>query len=286
MSPAPDLSVIIRARDEEARLPRCLERLEAQRLDGLTREVIVVDGGSRDATASIASRHGARVISRPADSFTFGGALNLGCANARGRFLVALSADAAPRDDEWLARLLARLADARVACTSGDRYAPSGDPLTGPIQQDVTLARQHPEWGYSNAAGAFRAELWRAHPFRADLTGCEDKEWALHWLERGYVCVIDPGLIVEHDHTHDPLPSIYARARREWQGLAAFVALPPYGPRQLLADWWSDGRWYSSPLRARLSHRRAARLLGSYAGRRAVRCRDGRRRARTSAAGS
>ena len=286
MSVAPDVSVIIRARDEAANLPRCLQRLDAQRLDGITREVIVVDGGSRDGTAAVASGHGARVISRPADSFSFGGALNAGCANARGRFLVALSADASPHDDEWLGRLLAAFSDARVACASGDRYAPSGELLTAPIAQDAPLAREHPEWGYSNAAGAFRAELWRARPFRADLPGCEDKEWALHWLGRDYVCVIDPALVVDHDHSHDPLISIYSRARREWRGLAAFASLPPYGPRQLLADWWSDVRWYSSPLRARLSHRRTARLLGAYAGRRALTGRVGRRRARPSGAGS
>ena len=118
------------------------------------------------------------------------------------------------------------------------------------------------------AAGAFRAELWRRRPFRADLPGCEDKEWAWHWLERGYTCVIDPGLLIDHDHTHDPLASIYLRARREWTGIGTFVELQPYGPRELASDWWSDLRWYRSAARARLSHRRAARLLGAYAGRR------------------
>ena len=53
------------------------------------------------------------------------------------------------------------------------------------------------EWGFANGAGAFRAELWRERPFREDLPGCEDKEWALHWLDRGYGCLIDPALAVD-----------------------------------------------------------------------------------------
>ena len=39
-------------------------------------------------------------------------------------------------------------------------------------------AAGYPRWGYSNAAGAFRAELWRERHFREDLPGAEDKEWA------------------------------------------------------------------------------------------------------------
>jgi len=266
------VSVIVRARDEAASIGRCLDLLSAQRLDGRALELIVVDSGSRDGTAQIARRHGAKVIEQPASSFTFGGALNLGCANARGDLLVALSAHAFPRDELWLGRLVAELGDGLVACACGDAYDPDGSPLRAPVRQDVSLATRRPDWGYSNAAGAIRAELWRRRPFRADLPGGEDKEWAWHWLSQGYVCVVDPALAVDHDHTHDALPAIYARARREWEGFASFLSdQAPYGPTELVGEWWSDLRTYGSPARARLSHRRAARLLGGYAGRRRAR---------------
>jgi rhamnosyltransferase len=262
--------VIVRTRDEAGAIGRCLELLAAQEgLAGGGLEVIVVDSGSRDATVSIArGSELAKVLEIPPQSFTFGGALNLGAANAGGSILVALSAHAFPLDSRWLSRLVAPFADPLVACASGERFFPDGSPLSGPIRQDRGLAAAHPEWGYSNAAGAFRASLWRERPFRDDLPGCEDKEWSLHWIERGYVSVIDRALLVDHDHTHDPVASIYRRARREAEGLATFLDLPPYGPRELAAEWWSDLRFYDSSLRARLSHRRAARLLGAYAGRR------------------
>jgi rhamnosyltransferase len=268
----PVVSVIVRARDEAASIGRCLDLIRGQRLDGHALEVIVVDSGSRDATAQIARRHGAKVIEQPASAFTFGGALNLGCANARGDVLVALSAHAFPRDELWLGRLVEPFGDPRVACASGDAYDPDGARLERRIEQDLGLARRRPEWGYSNAAGAFRADLWRARPFRGDLPFCEDKEWALHWLERGYMCAIDASFVVDHDHTHDPLPVIYTRARLQWEALASFLAdEQAYGAPELVTEWWSDLRFYSSPARARLSHRRAARLLGAYAGRRRAR---------------
>jgi rhamnosyltransferase len=265
----PEISVLVRARDQAANIDRCLTLVRRQNAGRRRVETIVVDSGSRDGTAMIAERHGARVIEIPAAAFTFGGALNLCAANARGALLVALSADAFPPDDDWLARLVAPFEDPRVACASGERFGPDASPLTQRIDQDRAAAVRRPEWGYSNSAGAFRRELWRQRPFRADLPGCEDKEWALHWLERGHVCVVDPALAVDHDHTHDTLPSIYRRARREAAGFAMFADPGPYGPRELARDWWRDTRWYRSANRARLSHRRAARLLGAYAGRRA-----------------
>lgn len=283
---APLVSVIIRVREQAAELDRCLTLLRHQHLGPRQVETIVVDNGSRDGTATVAAGHGARVIDLPAGHFSFGGALNLGAANARGELLVALSADAFAPDDGWLGRLVGSLEDPRVACASGDRFGPDGEQLTGAVEQGQAMARRRPEWGYSNAAGVFRAPLWRRRPFRADLSGSEDKEWALYWLERGYVCVVSPALVVEHDHTHDSLGSIYRRARRESAGYAAFIDLPPRGGvRGLAHDWWCDTRWYDSVLRARLSHRRAARLLGAYAGRRAT-GRAGSSRGRESATGS
>ena len=266
---APDISVIIRVRDEQANLDRCLRLLGDQQLPHHAVQAIVVDCGSSDSTVAVATAHGARVIELPPARFTFGGALNLGAQAADGDVLVSLSAHAFPRDRGWLARIASAVADReRVACASGDSYDPDGVALTQPVEQDLALAHKRPEWGYSNAAGAFRADLWRRRGFNTELPGCEDKEWAWHWLTLGFTCRIDPSLAVDHDHTHDKLTSIYQRARREAAAYAAFAPLPAYGARELAKDWWSDLRWYDSSLRARLSHRRAARLFGTYAGRR------------------
>jgi len=260
------VSVIVRARDEEHNLGRCLELVGAQLGVGEV-EVVFVDCGSRDRSVQVAKAHGASVLSVPEAEFSFGGALNLGAERAQGEVLVALSAHAFPRGQRWLARLVAAFADPGVACATGDSYGPDGETLSAPIAQDAALALRRPEWGYSNGAGAFRAELWRRRPFRADLPACEDKEWALHWLQRGYTCIVAPALAVEHDHTHDSLADIFHRARREARGYAQFLETEPQTPGGLARDWWSDLRWYDSPLRARLSPRRAARLVGAYAGR-------------------
>lgn len=271
MESAP-ISVVIRVRDEAEALGRCLALLAAQHIDAPV-QVIVVDHASTDASAAVAAHHGAQVIGIAEREFSFGRALNRGSAQAAGEIAVALSAHAFPPDRGWLARLAAAFEDPVLACACGERYRPDGSPLSTPLRYDAALAELQPRWGYSNAAGGFRVSLWRERPFREDLPGCEDKEWGRYWALRGRPCLLDPGLVVDHDHTHDPVGSIYRRARREAAGFAMYLDEPPPSVGRLARIWWSDTRFYAHPWRARLSHRRAARLLGSYAGARATRAR-------------
>ena len=253
-------SVIIRAKNEAHCIGRTLELLAAQ-----TRppdEVIVVDSGSTDATPQIAVEHGARLIKIPAASFTFGGSLNTGCAAASGDLLVALSAHAFPCNPGWLAYLLEVMADERIACASGTDKDPHFAPLRERILQDARLAREFPVFGYSNSAGGFRADLWRRRPFRDDMPATEDKEWALYWLDRGYVAAIDPKLLVEHDHSEDSLPEQYRRARIEQIGFSMFLNNKPKSLRDFAQSWWEGSEVYPNPWRARFSPRRVARAVG------------------------
>jgi rhamnosyltransferase len=264
---APLASVVIRSKDEAESMGRLLEILHAQTIaDRL--ELLVVDSGSTDRTVAIAREHGLDPIEIPARSFTFGGALNTGCEAATAPVIVALSAHAFPPDERWAERMVAAFDDKRVACACGNDRGPDGEPLRTVVLQDAEQYRRHPFWGYSNAAGGFRAELWRSRPWRPDMPGTEDKEWAWAWLERGMLVRIDPDLDVDHDHSHDPLRDTYRRARRESIGYAMYLDLPPYPAGAALRRWWSDRDGHANLARSRLSPWRAARLAGEWAGRR------------------
>jgi len=258
-------SIVIRARDEAAGIGRTLDRLAEQTAD---HEVIVVDSGSRDATVPIARDHGARVIELAPERFTYGRALNAGCAEAGAPVIVALSAHAVPPDGRWLDRVLAWFDEAKVACVYGEPRGQDGVPLRGAVTQDAEMLGRNPFWGYSNSAGGFRAELWRERPFREDMPGTEDREWSRWALQQGLVCVLDPALAVEHDHSREALRACFRRYEREHRGFAMFLDLPPYRARDALAEWWRGPHWHRSNLRARLDPRRMARLAGKWRGRR------------------
>ena len=84
------ISVIIPTLDAEAGLAPTLAALVPAALDGLVREVIVVDGGSRDRTAEIADDAGATLIARGGGR---GCQLAAGAAQARFPWLLFLHAD-------------------------------------------------------------------------------------------------------------------------------------------------------------------------------------------------
>jgi hypothetical protein len=79
------LSACIIARDEEQRLPACLESV------GFCDEIVVIDGGSTDATVQLAEAAGAKVIRQP--WLGFAAQRNVGLDNARGEWVLEIDAD-------------------------------------------------------------------------------------------------------------------------------------------------------------------------------------------------
>jgi len=84
------ISVVIPALNAETGLAATLTALIPAAVEGLVREVIVVDGGSRDRTREIADHAGAEVISTAANR---GGQLAAGAARAKHPWLLFLHAD-------------------------------------------------------------------------------------------------------------------------------------------------------------------------------------------------
>ncbi len=91
------ISVVIPTLNAEARLGECLDALVAPALDGLVKEVIVVDGGSSDATLPMADSFGTRILTAPPGR---GGQLKAGAEAARGEWLLFLHADTV-LDESW-----------------------------------------------------------------------------------------------------------------------------------------------------------------------------------------
>ncbi len=109
-------SVVIPAYNAAAVLPGALTALGAQTLPAGSFEVIVVDDGSRDETAAVAGRLGARVLRQ--ENRGPGAARNAGARAARGEILLFTDADCEPAPD-WLERMLAPFADPAAAGAQG-----------------------------------------------------------------------------------------------------------------------------------------------------------------------
>ena len=84
------ITVVIPTLNAEATLPATLSALVSAAVEGLVREVIVVDGGSGDASCRIAEEMGATVLTAAASR---GGQLGLGAHHARMPWLLFLHGD-------------------------------------------------------------------------------------------------------------------------------------------------------------------------------------------------
>ena len=253
----PRATIVVRAYNEEKHIGRLLAGIARQNLTEV--EVVLVDSGSQDATLAIATRSPVRVVTIRPEEFSFGRSLNRGCAAARGEFLVFASAHVYPVYPDWLERLLAPFADARVALVYGKQR---GAPATRFSEHQVFAAwfaetsaplQLHPFCNNANAA--IRRALWQERPFDETLPGLEDLDWAAWALERGHVLSYAAEAEVIHVHEETPR-GIYNRYRRE------AMALKRIRPQERF-HLWDAVRLYVSNVANDLRQARRQRALAA-----------------------
>jgi glycosyltransferase involved in cell wall biosynthesis len=128
-------SVIVPARDAESTLPRTLAALADQE-GAPSYEVLVADAGSRDGTAAIAERAGARLVRL--DGAGVAEARNAAVAAASGALLAFCGADCRP-SPPWLAAGARALADADLV---QGRVLPDPYRAAGPFDRLVAVTAE------------------------------------------------------------------------------------------------------------------------------------------------
>ena len=279
----PLVSVLVRARNDEALIGRTLAGVFAQKTD-FPFEVVVCDDASTDRTREVAERFPVRFFERPAGEYRPGRTLNALVRDARGEIVVFNNSDAVPVGDDWLAELVRPLReepDRPAFCFANQ--LPRAD-ATALVRKDSERAfgdgRVQASWRFffSLASSATRRALLLETPFDESIRYSEDVEWA--WRnsrrERDPVRIhYCPSASVEHSHNYT-LRELAKRFRGEGAAdRAIFGAAPSFArelasaARETLRDWayllprprdWAE--LPSAPVRRlvqRVSHWRGAR---------------------------
>ena len=273
----PRISVIVRAKNKVDTIGNTLAALRRQ---SVRAEVIVVDSGSTDGTLQVAEQWADRVLRIPADSFSYGGALNIGAEAARARVHAALSAHCVPVSDTWLEDSLRRYERSDVAATNANVADPLGVPIEGTYFQSVEDVVVDPTWGFSNHASTWRADVRADLPFREDLGACEDKEWSWRVLDAGWTIAYAPELAAPMAHRRSAgLTALYGRITREAQAMVSLGAAEPLTGPDALRAWWSSFPSASNKptFVRRASPYRMAELAGAWRGSRLATELDGPR---------
>jgi rhamnosyltransferase len=228
-------SVIIRSKNKADTIEDTLWRLSTQ---SVAPEIVVVDSGSTDGTLDIARRYTDRIIEIPPESFSFGGALNIGAEAARGEIHFAVSAHATPHTSTWIEDSLALYARDDVAGTNHSRFDPYHVEIDGVHYQTALDVVQHGWWGFSNHGSSWRADVWREIPFREDLPAVEDKEWSWRAIAAGWTIAYAPHLGVTTWHRRkDGVLGLYRRILLERGTLRAMDAVEPVTLAETVRTW-------------------------------------------------
>jgi rhamnosyltransferase len=198
----PEVSIIIRTKNEERWISHCIAMLYNQKFKDF--EIILVDNASTDYTVEVAKRYPIdRVIN--IDKFLPGDALNAGIRISSGRFIVCLSAHCVPKTTDWLSTLLANFTDDPSLAGVYGRQLPVS--YTDPIdKRDLLIIFgqdrrvQVKDYFFHNANSMLRRDVWEKFPFDDTVTNIEDRVWGKAVISAGYHIVYDPEAEVYHHH--------------------------------------------------------------------------------------
>lgn len=240
----PTVTVAIPVLNEEGSIDRCLGSLDRQTYPHIV-EVLVVDGGSTDATIRLAERH-PRVRVVPNPDRIQAAALNLALAEAAGEVFLRVDGHCEIADD-YVASCVAALQRTGAAMVGGGMTpVASGGPLQRGIARAMASrlgagpARFHAggEAGPVDTVylGAYRTEAALAiGGYAADQAVNEDAEFA-HRMRGSGPIWFDPSI----RSRYTPRSSLARLGRQFWRygrGRAATVRKHPdsLSPRQLVA---------------------------------------------------
>lgn len=207
ISRAPDVSVVIAARNAEATIGACLQSLALQTYT--SHDVIVVNDGSTDGTATVAQTLGATVLETTGIGAS--AARNLGIRHAPGRIVAFTDADCTV-PPTWLATLVDTLDSTGATGAGGPQRNVFPDDASGGAAFDAFFRLASIVSDYTRAGGRVREVTHNASCNSAYLTEAltavggftdgmwpgEDVDLDLRLRARGARLLFVPGAIVHH----------------------------------------------------------------------------------------
>ena len=177
----PPLSVVIAARDESQGLPALLADLAMA--PELVREVLVVDGGSRDGTPRLAALAGARVLH---DGSGRGGQLATGVARSTGAWLLLLHGDVR-LPPGWAQTLAVAIAAGETSAWAFRLRIAGDDPALRLVELAVELRSRWRQLPYGDQGLLLARRLHDAAGGIAPLPLMEDLEFVQRLRRRGRI---------------------------------------------------------------------------------------------------
>jgi len=240
-----EISVVLLTYNGDIHLAEVLAAIFAQKTR-FTFEVVAIDSGSSDRTLEILENYPIRIIQIPNREFGHGRTRNFGAQNTLARYVVFLTQDATPTNENWLDNLVRPLVEDQRVAGAYSRQIPRPDcnpiesrdisigagPLSAvkrvdlrdPFQKKNYDAFQSRFISFSNVSSCIRRDVLDKLPFSEKIVMMEDQEWCKRAIESGYWVIYEATSVVNHSHNHS-LKMIYKRHFDYGRSLREFAPL-------------------------------------------------------------
>ena len=232
------ISVLIPTKNGGADLQRCLERVNAQRLNREV-EIVVVDSGSTDGSRAARPSAGARVRRIAPHEFDHGATRNLAASIAKDEVLVFTSQDAYAETDEWLERLVAPLDECKAPAGVYGRQLAHNHDAVPPEQYFLDFL-----YGPRSGSAARRRSAWR------NIYG----DHALLQRERGDTQAIWERFPLRRGHDYERRPGMVPSSALGWARAALRGVTPRCGTRTTTPSALRSQRFFDSGVSASRSY--------------------------------
>lgn len=210
-----ETSIIILTYNAEKYIQRLLDMVSRQNYNS-EYEIIVIDSGSVDGTLQILKEYQINPIQIKQEEFGHGKTRNLGARIAKGEYIVFLSHDAIPVDENWLHNLIKPLRDnINVSGAFGRQIAEDfvkpmerfflleQYPTREMIDSNDAVQKGYKEYFFSDANAVLRKNRWKEAPYTEVNVIGEDYDWCKRQKKMGREIIYIPEAAVYHSHNYN-----------------------------------------------------------------------------------
>lgn len=195
--------VVVRCRNDVQLLPATLAGIRRQTVPC---RIVAFDNASTDGSREILAQQADTVIDVPEGKYVPGRVLNDAMRASDSDLVVFLNSDCEPRDEYWLAELIAVMEDPQAAAGFG-RQEPRPDCLpwfARDTENTFGDGKQQAKWRhcFSMASSIVRRDVWEQMPFDEEIPYSEDIEWTWRAKQAGYHIPYAPDSRVYHSHNY------------------------------------------------------------------------------------
>lgn len=266
MDKVPDVSIVILTKNGGSPLRESIKRIFSQKVP-FVYEVIIIDSGSTDDTLDFLKSYPVRLFQIKPKDFSFGPTRDFGFSQARGEYIVTVSQDVVPADNNWLQNLVIPLLNDEADAVQGENIVPDdGKTFFWEKIDRFYFTNESTEFNKSNGGVflscthlAIKKRVWEEAHFGSCPMG-EDKILQKKLHSKGYKIIFRREAVAYHGHHYD-LKSLIKRCENEGFGWK-YVGVK-YSFAQMLKDlkqpMWVYGKLIRGILKREI--RNSAELL-------------------------